>query len=650
MSSNSMVYETGIEFDPRVIYESLGSKIIESDSIAIAEQIKNARDAGADSICVDFSLYNEGQIEITDDGSGMSLEEVKENWFFVATANKNQKLNLLGGKGIGRFSLFRIANIIEIITVSNGKKCEFQLSKEELENNETLTDFKIKIIHSNTVEKNGTKIRLKDVNTLDLLEIQQELENLTLPGNKKTFEVIYPNSLEMVNYHAPEECVFEAPFHAKIEFSGNKIISYNYTCTYKGEIIYNNNNSSSLQTKATKLKKVADIGITTVLINNFFFDPTYKNVTKGRENEIKTRFLDAFQGISVYRDNYKIYGHGKVDWLKLAEKRLKKAAENIDNKQTFGYIILDPNKSIILEEKTNREGFIRNDASTYFHDILDLIVTQFGKDRSISVDLIKKPKTRTVNGSSSTGSGPTGSGPTGSGPTGSGPTGSGPTGSGPTGSGPTGSGPTGSGPTGSGPTGSGPTGSGPTGSGPTGSGNNGNEKDDYKNRYSKFKTIGYIDPKIKDNIKSPKVASLINEITTINVEKYPLATAYLLRSLTEVMMDEYLRVHLSKIKNNFKDYVVDSNKNIKKEHINTKTNIPGQKDVPIKVKLMDFKNYLPTVKKFDTRSLKHLNDLAECIDDINLAMHWTDKSVSTNQLQTHWQNSTFFFEFICSSI
>ncbi|MER2121476.1 MAG: hypothetical protein ABS935_14495, partial [Solibacillus sp.] len=314
----------------------------------------------------------------------------------------------------------------------------------------------------------------------------------------------------------------------------------------------------------------------------------------------------------------------------------KRPGDNIDNKLTFGYVILDSEKSINLEEKTNREGFIRNETSTYFTEMMDTIVTYFGLDRKNSAQKLKRlidksgtakrPNLFTLNNIGTTGT----------------------TGTGTTGTGTTGTGTTGTGTTGAGTTGTGTTGTGTTGTGTTGTGTTGSIGIGRKNTYTKSTNIGFIDPNIKNNISSPKVKALINEITTINIEKYPLATGFLLRSLTEVMMDEYLRKNLSSLQSHFKDYIINNDNNIKKSF--SISNGHNEKDIPIKTKLMDFKKYFSNTSKFDSRSLKHIDDLANIIDEINLAMHWTDKTIAINKLQTNWQNSVFFIEFICKSI
>lgn len=661
--SKSTIHQTSIEFDPRIIYEALGSKIIESDSIAIAEQIKNARDAGAEDICIDFSNIDNDIVVISDKGNGMTIDEIKENWFFVASSKKQNSYDQLGGKGIGRFSLFRLANIIEIETINNGNKYNFEIKKQELMLKSSLSEVNMKIFESATTESNGTKIKLSDLNKINLMEIEKELQNLSYPFNQSSFHIEYPNSFIMTKYEKPNSTIKDAPFYAEIEFSGNTITAYTFKCNYKGASLYENIDKSKVQKMISDTLPI-DIGKTKVYIYNFYFDPTHSNVTKKTENYIKNNFLAAYQGISVYRNNYKIYGHGEEDWLKLAEKRLKRSSDNIDNKLTFGYIILDPINSLGLEEKTNREGFLRNDYSLYFRKTINAIVTQFGQDRKKSISLIKKYNaeneslgpvkgaagTETINVTPVAGN--TGTKTDNVTPTG--------------------------GNNGietinvspiNGSEGFETVDVSPAAGGaetidatsvvsgaksidvtPVVSGAETEPEKSMPIKYKFNKKIGSFDQELLNNIKSDKVRDLMNEILTIDTKMYPLATSYLMRSLVEVSMNEYVRVHFKKINKDFKDYFVDENNNIKKRYMNKKTGEYTYSEITIKRKIGDFKRFLSSTTSYDLRSLNHLDDLADFIDDINLTMHWIDKKVSTNDLQTHWSNSKFFFAFLCSNI
>ncbi|MCY7753290.1 ATP-binding protein [Bacillus haynesii] len=600
--STETIHTTGIEFDPRVLYESLGSKIIESDSIAIAEQIKNAVDAKADNIVIDFSKYYEDIIVIENDGIGMSIEEIQQNWFLVGTTNKTDEFNKLGGKGIGRFSLFRLANIIKIETCHRNKKYSFTLNKRELKNEAFLSKFKIKLSEtpSSQEDKFATRITLTNLKKdLNFLEISKELENLNPPYGEKKFKICYPNSINIPNYLKPEEATPYAPFFAYAKFKGNKIISYDFKCSINNKEYYRNSKFDRInkELKKTPLPDI-DLGEIEICIYNFFFDKRFIKSFSIDDSFIKSNFLNAYQGISVYRNHFKIYGHGEEDWLKLAEKRVQAVGKNIDNKLTFGYIILDKELSLSLEEKTNREGFIRNDSSKYFSMFVEIIVKQFGLDREKSAKILKKTVTElydSISNNSNNASETQGTAET-------------------------------------------------SGASET-SGTLETSGASETSRYKFANKLGGLHPDIEKRIKSPKVKELLNEISNINITKYTYATAFLLRSFIEVTMDEYIIMNYDQIKteNAFKNYIIDQNKNVK---ISFPGN-PQNKDIAIRKKIMHFKSLL---KGTDIRSLKHLDDLGEFIDDINLAIHWTDKRVSISDLLSHWSNSKFFIEFLCLSV
>ncbi|HBM4259932.1 TPA: hypothetical protein LWK52_002608, partial [Listeria innocua] len=183
------------------------------------------------------------------------------------------------------------------------------------------------------------------------------------------------------------------PFSASIfiDFDNfNKIedISYKFTAKLQNEIIYTN---TKFLTKFTKIlnqligkkEDTLNIGNFSFLLANFFFDNKEEKFLPQsiKDKSIREYFLKVHQGINIYRNGFKLYGHGSEDWLKLAENRVSKPGENIDNKLSYGVITLDNEKSILLKEKSNREGFIRNESSKLFKDLLTIIVKQFGQDR-----------------------------------------------------------------------------------------------------------------------------------------------------------------------------------------------------------------------------------------------------------------------------
>ena len=95
----------------------IGKELINDDNVAVMELVKNAYDAGASKVDVDFkNLTSLEQInhEVirSDNGEGMSEEDILQKWLNLAYSIKrvqkaqNNRLQA-GNKGIGRFSCDR---------------------------------------------------------------------------------------------------------------------------------------------------------------------------------------------------------------------------------------------------------------------------------------------------------------------------------------------------------------------------------------------------------------------------------------------------------------------------------------------------------------------------------------------------------------
>ena len=104
----------------------LGRELITDDEVAIFELVKNSFDAGADTVNLYFGDTN---VVVADNGSGMSYDDLKNKWLFVAYSSKREngsgkdfrdvaaeRRNFAGSKGIGRFSSDRLGQQIILQT------------------------------------------------------------------------------------------------------------------------------------------------------------------------------------------------------------------------------------------------------------------------------------------------------------------------------------------------------------------------------------------------------------------------------------------------------------------------------------------------------------------------------------------------------
>jgi len=104
----------------------LGRELITDDEVAIFELVKNSFDAGADTVHLYFGDAN---VVVADNGAGMSFDDLKNKWLFVAYSSKREagggkdfrdvaaeRRNFAGSKGIGRFSSDRLGQQIILQT------------------------------------------------------------------------------------------------------------------------------------------------------------------------------------------------------------------------------------------------------------------------------------------------------------------------------------------------------------------------------------------------------------------------------------------------------------------------------------------------------------------------------------------------------
>jgi len=98
--------------------------------------------------------------------------------------------------------------------------------------------------------------------------------------------------------------------------------------------------------------------------------------------DILKKTLRDLHGIKVFKGDLRVYDYGEPgnDWLGLDLKRVNNK-EWFSNNQNIGFVYLEPEDSTALIEKTNREGFISNDAFDHFHLILEYILNQFKIER-----------------------------------------------------------------------------------------------------------------------------------------------------------------------------------------------------------------------------------------------------------------------------
>lgn len=121
------------------VLNHLGLNLYSNVPSVLSETVANSWDADAEEVTVD--LYpDEKRIVIEDDGHGMSREEVNNRYLHVGYRRRDEGRekseeygrDVMGRKGIGKLSLFSIANVVEVYTTRGEEKNAFRMEVEEI--------------------------------------------------------------------------------------------------------------------------------------------------------------------------------------------------------------------------------------------------------------------------------------------------------------------------------------------------------------------------------------------------------------------------------------------------------------------------------------------------------------------------------------
>lgn len=127
------------------LLKMLGEDLIKDEKTAFIELVKNAYDADATWVTVDFKNFGENlnvtaksEIVIEDNGDGMTDEILKNEWLNPGTSFKKTRKSssavtgkgriLQGEKGIGRFAMFKLGRTIELNTKHQDEIIEKSIS------------------------------------------------------------------------------------------------------------------------------------------------------------------------------------------------------------------------------------------------------------------------------------------------------------------------------------------------------------------------------------------------------------------------------------------------------------------------------------------------------------------------------------------
>lgn len=378
---------------------TIGRDLIQDPYAAVVELVKNAYDADATRVDIQFSKYEVSReilngekiihygikICISDDGHGMIRSVVTDKWMVPSTDDKKiRKVSpkgriMQGRKGIGRYASAILGNDLFLETVADGTKTSLLVNWNDFEKAEYLSDVDILIETINTIENSGTKLLmtgdesfLYEWNESQFKQLQKELKKLMTPIedtkiSSDTLFKIYINIKGFGNYDKENEEIepyplFDYRIYGKINQNGYGKLIYEMQ-KVRNSIPEEINFYYGMSTECGNVEfdiRVFDREKEAIedLIRRGLKDESGNYVGKLEAR----RLLNENNGIGVYRNGFRIrpLGDPDFDWLELNKKRVQNPSLKIGSDQVIGFVKIESEEYSGLIEKSARDGLKEN--------------------------------------------------------------------------------------------------------------------------------------------------------------------------------------------------------------------------------------------------------------------------------------------------
>jgi signal transduction histidine kinase len=419
----------------------VGDQLIGTPRLAVFELVKNAYDADAETVTVTLKDIDraDATIVVQDDGDGMSLETVRDIWLVPAHDHREQQRKALrrtrrnrlplGEKGLGRFAVHKLGESIKLVTRAQGKpEVVVSIDWGELIRKPFLADAEVTVRTRKPVtftgNQTGTRLTISNLREQnwtrgEVRRLLRQITSISSPFVERSdrFEasLLVPDHPEWVSGVPDVDALLaRAPWHFRFTFrdgkldwdyefrgvTGIKLASRTEKKTGQALLVMPERDVDELganQGKKTSAPKriVADAaldgGIGPITGEFYVYDRDRVVLNKLGDSQLVQNFLDENGGVRVYRDGIRVYNYGEPgdDWLGLDLRRVNTPTRNISRNIVVGAVDLNLEHSQGLTEKTNREGFVENDAYRRLRQLVLGALAVLEVERKIDKDNIR---------------------------------------------------------------------------------------------------------------------------------------------------------------------------------------------------------------------------------------------------------------------
>ena len=340
------------------------------------------------------ALRAANEIVITDSGSGMSLEDLKEVFLTIGTnfrrAERKREIDasedgqmarpILGEKGVGRLSAMRLGSTLKVITSRKGEKkwnlLEIDWERFSHDSEEWLEDVAVEPTLGEKkpdAEEHGTVVRIGSLHAAwskdRLLQVaKKEFAKLTDPFTPKSRypitlrfngdPVVIPAFNAMLFEHA--HAVIELKFEYREENGEERpylVGSIDYVLRQRKKT-FSMSGEDLISLCHAQTGALAALGAFSGKV--YWYNRRILEALEGigDKRDVQKLVNQWSGGFMLFRDGFRVqpYGSADDDWLDLDSQALASGGYKVNRKQLIGKVDISSINNPKLIDQTNREG------------------------------------------------------------------------------------------------------------------------------------------------------------------------------------------------------------------------------------------------------------------------------------------------------
>lgn len=386
------------------LIQRLGYELVGRAETAVSELIKNAYDADATKVSVDFANFQNkgGSIIINDNGHGMTIEQLVNGFMRISSSDKIHnpvsplhKRTKAGRKGIGRFATQRLSDKLTIITqtTKTDKALKVEIDWNKYLNDVELSSVSFPVEYIDKVQNCGTILildNLRDAWSIAAIKrIYRYVSELFQPdylsnksqtngsaiANENIFKVVFSELSHGERTVIVDEkiAIFDkalAVFQGQVNSSHLATVHVNSSNLNIDDII-----SIDYKANTQEYDHLKDVHFK---VYYFIYNRTnyYKNRINNLELNAIQELSKTSSGVRLYRNGFRVLPYGEVtnDWTNIDRRWSSESGVvnvPLGNKNLFGFVEITDPTGEIFEETASREGLIENEAFVQLSDFIN---------------------------------------------------------------------------------------------------------------------------------------------------------------------------------------------------------------------------------------------------------------------------------------